>query len=68
MYGLTEKQNRFLKYLKSCRGSVKPSYEEIADALGYKSKNGVHLMMMALERRGKIRLLHGKSRSWEVLK
>ncbi len=67
---LTRKQYELLQYidrhLKS-RG-VSPSFDEMKDALGLKSKSGIHRLITGLEERGFIRRLPHRARALEVLK
>ncbi|MGB0577775.1 MAG: transcriptional repressor LexA [Alphaproteobacteria bacterium] len=66
---LTKKQYDLLqfidKHLKS-RG-VSPSFDEMKDALGLKSKSGIHRLITGLEERGFIRRLPHRARALEVL-
>ena len=51
---LTEKQRTLLVFIHDClneRG-VSPSFDEMKDALGLKSKSGIHRLITALEERG----------------
>tara|TARA_R110000787_G_scaffold212253_1_gene321983 strand:- start:167 stop:877 length:711 start_codon:yes stop_codon:yes gene_type:complete len=67
---LTRKQYELLQFidrhLKS-RG-VSPSFDEMKDALGLKSKSGIHRLITGLEERGFIRRLPHRARALEVLK
>ena len=67
---LTAKQRELLLLidgrLKS--GGISPSFDEMRDALGLKSKSGVHRLISALEERGFIRRLPNRARALEVLK
>ena len=67
---LTRKQYQLLTYIDNHLNSngVPPSYEEMKDALGLKSKSGIHRLITALEERGFIRRLPHKARALEVLK
>lgn len=47
---LTPQQERLWQYIRSCRRS--PSYQEMADALGYKSKTTPYSIVQQLKRRG----------------
>ncbi|MBK18947.1 MAG: repressor LexA [Rhodospirillaceae bacterium] len=66
---LTKKQHDLLqfidKHLKT-RG-VSPSFDEMKDALGLKSKSGIHRLITGLEERGFIRRLPHRARALEVL-
>lgn len=56
---LTRKQLELYQIIKGYkeRNGVVPSYEEMADMIGQKSKSGIHRMIVALERRGAIQRL-----------
>lgn len=66
---LTEKQRRILNFITECildRG-MPPTLREIAEAFGMRSVRSVQTHLDALERKGAIRRLVGKSRGIEVL-
>lgn len=67
---LTRKQHELLTYIDNHLNSngVPPSYDEMKDALGLKSKSGIHRLITGLEERGFIRRLPHKARALEVLK
>ena len=67
---LTKKQYQLLTHIDKCLcdTGVSPSYDEMKDALGLKSKSGIHRLITALEERGFIRRLAHKARALEVLK
>jgi SOS-response transcriptional repressor LexA len=65
---LTAQQSRLLDYLVSRDGPVGPSFEEMADALGLRSKSGVHRLVCALEERGFVRRMGHRARSIEVIR
>lgn len=65
MIPLTIKQRKLLDYLKSRLDC--PSYEEMKDALGLRSKSGVHRLISALEERGFIRRLPNLARAIEIV-
>lgn len=58
---LTEKQERVWLYIKSCDRS--PTYEEIAQALDYKSRSNLHGTVVSLKERGFVTYKHGRARS-----
>ncbi len=67
---LTRKQHELLQYLHDYleeRG-VSPSFDEMKDALGLKSKSGIHRLILALEERRFIRRLPNRARAIEVLR
>ncbi len=67
---LTQKQHQLLifidKYLKET--GISPSYDEMREALGLKSKSGIHRLISALEERHFLRRLPFRARALEVLK
>jgi len=67
---LTRKQYELLvfinDYLKT--KGVSPSFEEMKEALGLRSKSGIHRLITGLEERGFIRHLPHRARALEVLK
>jgi|TARA_B100001964_G_scaffold231838_1_gene286935 repressor LexA len=67
---LTKKQRNLLIFVnKKIRSTgVSPSYEEMKNSLGLKSKSGIHRLISALEERKFIRRLPHKARALEVLK
>lgn len=67
---LTKKQLELLRYIDremKARG-VSPSFDEMKDALGLKSKSGIHRLITGLEERGFIRRLPHKARALEILR
>lgn len=70
MIGLTRKQLQLLNYVRSYlaeNGGVAPSFEEMKDALGIKSKSGIHRLITALIERGFIRRRPHYARTLEVI-
>jgi repressor LexA len=67
---LTRKQQELLLYINRQLGEdgVSPSFDEMKDAVGLKSKSGIHRLITALEERGFIRRLPHRARALEVLK
>jgi repressor LexA len=67
---LTRKQHALLTFIDDhlSKDGVPPSYDEMKDALGLKSKSGIHRLITGLEERGFIRRLPHKARALEVLK
>lgn len=68
---LTERQACVLRYIatyQQSNGGVSPSYDEIAAAVGFKSKGNLHATMTKLAARGFVRRLHNRSRAIEVLR
>jgi repressor LexA len=67
---LTRKQHDLLCYIEDVledRG-ISPSFEEMKEALGLKSKSGIHRLISALEERGFIRRLANRARALEIVK
>lgn len=67
---LTRKQHELLRYINErlSENGVSPSFDEMKDALGLKSKSGIHRLITALEERGFIRRLAHRARALEVLR
>ena len=67
---LTRKQHDLLMYVNQCLKTegISPSFDEMKDALGLRSKSGIHRLITALEERGFIRRLAHRARALEVLK
>jgi SOS-response transcriptional repressor LexA len=68
MSALAEKQRDLLDFIGhyQCEQGASPSFEEMRDALGLKSKSGVHRLVHALEERGYIRRLRNRPRCIEI--
>src|SRR5690349_25002994 len=67
---LTKKQFELLKFINQrlSDSGISPSFEEMKEALGLKSKSGIHRLISGLEERGFIRRLPHRARALEVLK
>lgn len=67
---LTPKQHDLLMFIHERLESsgVSPSFDEMKDALGLRSKSGIHRLITALEERGFIRRLAHRARALEVIK
>ena len=67
---LTRKQRELLMFLEEriSQSGVTPSFEEMKDKIGLKSKSGIHRLISALEDRGFIKKLPFKARAIEILK
>lgn len=67
---LTAKQNQLLHFIaeRLNESGISPSFDEMKDALGLKSKSGVHRLIKALEERGFLGRLPNRARALEVLK
>jgi len=66
---LTAKQSQLLQFIdrRQRETGVSPSFDEMKDALGLKSKSGVHRLISALEERGFLRRLPNRARALEIL-
>jgi repressor LexA len=66
---LTRKQHDLLIFIHKClkADGISPSFDEMKDALGLRSKSGIHRLITALEERGFIRRLPHRARALEVL-
>jgi repressor LexA len=67
---LTAKQHELLHFIQQRLNAsgISPSFEEMKEALGLKSKSGIHRLISALEERGFLRRLPNRARALEVLK
>ena len=67
---LTAKQHELLQFIQQRldASGISPSFEEMKEALGLKSKSGIHRLISALEERGFLRRLPNRARALEVLK
>jgi len=67
--GLTSQQRRMLDFLNTfiMRRGISPSYAEMQEALGYKSKASIARYLYALRERGYIDFAPGKARTIAVL-
>ena len=67
---LTRKQRDILTLLIKHmeEHGVAPSFDELCDAAGLKSKSGIHRLMSGLEERGYIARLHNRARAVSVLR
>ena len=65
---LTRKQHELLLYINDYleRFGVSPSFDEMKDGLGLKSKSGIHRLITGLEERGFIYRLPHRARALEV--
>lgn len=66
---ITPREADLLAFLKShsVGTGLMPSFREMQDALGLKSKSGVHRLVEGLEQRGRIRRLKHHARAIEIL-
>jgi repressor LexA len=67
---LTKKQFELLIFVnrRLKESGVSPSFEEMKDALGLRSKSGIHRLISGLEERGFIRRLAHRARALEVVR
>ena len=65
---LTRKQHELICFIEDrlAETGISPSFEEMKDALGLKSKSGVHRLISALEERGFLRRLPNRARALEI--
>src|SRR3981189_1514482 len=66
---LTKKQYELLMFInhRLAQDGVSPSFEEMKEALGLKSKSGIHRLITGLEERGFIRRLAHRGRALAVV-
>jgi repressor LexA len=67
---LTVKQYNLLMYINKVNRETGqcPSFDEMKDAIGLKSKSGIHALITSLEERNFIRRLPHKARAMEVIR
>jgi repressor LexA len=67
---LTRKQYELLIFIDHHlkKTGFSPSFEEMKEALGLKSKSGIHRLISALEERGFLRRRHHRARALEVVR
>jgi repressor LexA len=67
---LTRKQFDLLTFInrRLAETGISPSFDEMKEALGLKSKSGIHRLITGLEERGFIRRLAHRARALEVLR
>ena len=67
---LTRKQYELLSFINQrlAEGGVSPSFEEMKQALGLRSKSGIHRLISGLQERGFIKRLPHRARALEVIK
>ncbi len=67
---LTRKQHELLLFInrRLNETGVSPSFDEMKDALGLRSKSGIHRLITGLEERGFIRRLPHRARALEVVR
>ena len=67
---LTEKQYNLLMYINKVNRETGqcPSFDEMKDAIGLKSKSGIHALISSLVERNFIRKLPHKARALEVIR
>lgn len=69
MIGLTRRQENCLAFLKQyiADKGIPPSFDEIKDFMGLRSKSGIHRLINSLEERGLIRRLRNRARAIEIV-
>ncbi len=67
---LTKKQRDLLLYIheRMSKDDISPSFEEMKNALGLKSKSGIHRLISALVERGYIQRLPHRARALEIIR
>lgn len=67
---LTKKQRDLLLYIneRMRTGDIAPSFDEMKDALGLKSKSGIHRLISGLVERGYLERLPNRARALQVIK
>src|ERR1043166_9005879 len=67
---LTKKQRELLQFIQErlADNGISPSFDEMKEALGLKSKSGVHRLITGLEERGFIKRLPHRARALDVVR
>ena len=67
---LTKKQRELLFYIhdRMKQGDIAPSFDEMKDALGLKSKSGIHRLISGLVERGYLERLPNRARALQIVK
>src|SRR5271170_3728223 len=67
---LTKKQKELLLLIRDrlAAEGVPPSFDEMKEALGLRSKSGIHRLITGLEERGFIKRLPHRARALEILR
>jgi repressor LexA len=67
---LTRKQKDLLVLIRDrlATDGVPPSFDEMKDAIGLKSKSGIHRLIMGLEERGFIKRMPHRARALEIMR
>ena len=67
---LTKKMLELLEFIheRQARDGVPPSFDEMKDHLGLRSKSGIHRLITSMEERGYLRRLPHKARAIEILR
>src|SRR5271154_3689961 len=67
---LTRKQKELLVLIRDrlAEDGVPPSFDEMKEALGLKSKSGIHRLITGLEERGFIKRLAHRARALEIIR
>lgn len=70
MDGLTPRMRKLLDFLNGyiVENGFSPSFDEMKDALGLRSKSGVHRLVLSLEERGWVTRLPHRARTLTVNK
>ncbi|MGB0659936.1 MAG: transcriptional repressor LexA [Mangrovicoccus sp.] len=67
---LTKKMLELLEFIhaRQLRDGIPPSFDEMKDHLGLRSKSGIHRLITSMEERGYLRRLPHKARAIEIVK
>lgn len=65
MTGLTPRQAEALRFVETfaARTGASPSYQQIADALGYRTRSAAHRVIDGLKDRGRLENIPGRART-----
>lgn len=67
---LTQKQFKLLKFIEEYlnKNGLAPSYDEMKEGIGIKSKSGIHALISSLEERGYLKRLPNKARAIDIIR
>lgn len=70
MQSLTEQQSKLLAFLdqRITECGIAPSFEEMKDYMGLKSKSGIHRILTGLEQRHRIYRAYNRARNIEIIR
>lgn len=70
MTGITAQQSKLLTFIGIWQHDygISPSYGQMAEYMGLRSKSGILRLLTGLEERGRIKRIHRRARSIEIVR